>query len=116
MSLRLSEVEEHRQVMEDRLRQAQKMEAVGRLAGGVAHDYNNMTSVIMGYADLALENLDQSDPLYADLLEIHEAARRSMELTRQLLAFARCQPISPRVLDINQAVKSMQKMLQRLIG
>lgn len=116
MSLRLSEAEEHRQVMEDRLRQAQKMEAVGRLAGGVAHDYNNMTSVIMGYTDLALEKLDQSDPLYADLLEIHEAARRSMELTRQLLAFARCQPISPRVLDINQAVKSMQKMLQRLIG
>ncbi|OGR24102.1 MAG: hypothetical protein A2277_16605 [Desulfobacterales bacterium RIFOXYA12_FULL_46_15] len=116
MSLRLSEAKAHQQVMENQLRQAQKMEAVGRLAGGVAHDYNNMTNVIMGYADLALEKLNQSDPLYTDLLEIHEAGRRSMELTRQLLAFARCQAIAPRVLDINQAVKSMQKMLQRLIG
>ncbi|EKD35974.1 MAG: hypothetical protein ACD_75C01699G0004 [uncultured bacterium] len=116
MSLRLSQAEQHREEMENQLRQAQKMEAVGRLAGGVAHDYNNMTNVIMGYADLALDKLEQSNPLYVDLLEIREAARRSMELTRQLLAFARCQSIAPEVLDINQAVKSMQKMLQRLIG
>ncbi len=65
---------------------------------------------------LALEKLSHSDPLYVDLQEIHEAARRSMELTRQLLAFARCQPIAPKVLDINQAVSSMLKMLQHLIG
>jgi signal transduction histidine kinase/ActR/RegA family two-component response regulator len=116
MSLRLSEAEQHRQEMETQLRQAQKMEAVGRLAGGVAHDYNNMTSVIMGYADLALERIDAGDPLHDDLLEIREAARRSMELTRQLLAFARCQSIAPVALDINQAVKSMLTMLQRLIG
>ena len=116
MSLRLSQVEQNRREMETQLRQAQKMEAVGRLAGGVAHDYNNMTNVIMGYADMALEKLTVSDPLYADLIEIREAARRSMELTRQLLAFARCQAIAPRVMDINQAVKSILKMLRHLIG
>ena len=116
MSLRLSQAEQKRQEMENQLRQAQKMEAVGRLAGGVAHDYNNMTNVIMGYAELALEKLSESDPLYMDLQQIQYAARRSMELTRQLLAFARCQPIAPKVLDINQAVESMFKMLQHLIG
>jgi signal transduction histidine kinase len=116
MSLRLSQAEQHRQEMENQLRQAQKMEAVGRLAGGVAHDYNNMTNVIMGYAEIALERLTESDPLYEDLQQIQQAARRSMELTRQLLAFARQQPIAPMVLDINQAVASIFKMLQRLIG
>ncbi len=116
MGLRLDEAEQHRQEMENQLRQAQKMEAVGRLAGGVAHDYNNMTNVIMGYTELALEKLNRNDPLYADLQEINEAAKRSMELTRQLLAFARCQAIAPKVLDINEAVTGMCKMLQRLIG
>jgi signal transduction histidine kinase len=116
MSMRLSQSEQHREEVENQLRQAQKMEAVGRLAGGVAHDYNNMTSVIMGYADLALEEMAPGDPLYSDLEEIREAARRSMELTRQLLAFARCQSIAPVMLDINQAVKNMLTMLQRLIG
>jgi signal transduction histidine kinase len=116
MSMRLSQSEQHRKEVEKQLRQAQKMEAVGRLAGGVAHDYNNMTSVIMGYADLALEEIDPGDSLYGDLEEIRDAARRSMELTRQLLAFARCQSIAPVMLDINQAVKSMLTMLQRLIG
>jgi signal transduction histidine kinase/CheY-like chemotaxis protein len=116
MGLRLSQAEQNRIEMENQLRQAQKMEAVGRLAGGVAHDYNNMINVIMGYADLALEKLTISDPLYDDLLEIREAAKRSMELTRQLMAFARCQPIAPRVLDINQAVNGMLKMLRHLIG
>lgn len=116
MSVRLSQSEQHREEVENKLRQAQKMEAVGRLAGGVAHDYNNMTSVILGYADLALEGLDPADSLYDDLQEIREAARRSMELTRQLLAFARCQSIAPVMLYINQAVNSMLTMLQRLIG
>ncbi len=116
MSLRLSQIEQQREEMEGRLRQAQKMEAVGRLAGGVAHDYNNMTNVIMGYVELILARLDENDPLYADLQEINEAARRSMELTRQLLAFARCQAIAPKILDINETVQSMLKMLQRLIG
>jgi signal transduction histidine kinase len=116
MVLRLSQAEQHREEMEVQLRQAQKMEAVGRLAGGVAHDYNNMTNVIMGYTELALERINVNDPLYDDLQEINKAARRSMELTRQLLAFARCQAIAPQILDINQAVASMLKMLQRLIG
>jgi signal transduction histidine kinase/CheY-like chemotaxis protein len=116
MSARLSLAEQHRQEMEQQLRQAQKMEAVGRLAGGVAHDYNNMTSVIMGYTEMALERTAKDDPLYADLEEIMGAAKRSKELTRQLLAFARRQSIAPKVLDINDTVQSMLKMLHPLIG
>ncbi len=116
MSLRLNQAEQHRAEMENQLRQAQKMDAVGRLAGGVAHDYNNMTNVIMGYIELILERIQKNDPIYADLQQINEAARRSMELTRQLLAFARCQAIAPKILDINQIIVSMLKMLQRLIG
>ncbi|MBR9979874.1 MAG: PAS domain S-box protein, partial [Desulfatitalea sp.] len=96
--------------------QAQKMESVGRLAGGVAHDYNNMLSVIIGYTELALDKVDPSDPLHADLNEIYKAAMRSTEITRQLLAFARKQAISPKVLDVNETVAGMLKMLQRLIG
>ncbi len=116
MSQRLDQAEQERERVEAQLRQAQKMEAVGRLAGGVAHDYNNMTNVIMGYAELALEVVDARSPLHGDLLQIQEAARRSMEITRQLLAFARCQAIAPRVLDLNQTVEGMLKMLRRLIG
>jgi len=116
MSVRLSKAEQHRLEIEDHLRQAQKMEAVGRLAGGVAHDYNNMTNVIMGYAELALEKINENDPLYADILEISEAGRRAMELTRQLLAFARRQTVTPKVVDLNYAVISMKKMLEHLIG
>ena len=96
--------------------QAQKMEAVGMLAGGVAHDYNNMLSVIIGYAELALFKVDEAQPLYSDLQEIIKAAKRSADITRQLLTFARKQTIIPVVLDINQAVESMLKMLRRLIG
>ena len=96
--------------------QAQKMEAVGLLAGGVAHDYNNMLSVILGYAELALGSIDESQPLHADLMEIINAAKRSADITRQLLTFARKQTIIPVVLDLNQTVGSMLKMLRRLIG
>lgn len=96
--------------------QAQKMESVGRLAGGVAHDYNNMLSVIMGYTELALDRIDPSDPLHGDLNEILKAARRSTEITRQLLAFARKQTIIPKVIDVNKTVKGMLKMVRRLIG
>ena len=96
--------------------QAQKMEAVGLLAGGVAHDYNNMLSVILGYAELALCQLDEAQPLYDDLTEIIKAAKRSSDITRQLLTFARKQTIIPIVLDLNKAVGSMLKMLGRLIG
>lgn len=96
--------------------QAQKMEAVGLLAGGVAHDYNNMLSVILGYAELALRKVEPNQSLHADLEEIIKAANRSTEITRQLLAFARKQTIIPVVLDLNRAVESMLKMLKRLIG
>ncbi len=96
--------------------QAQKMEAVGLLAGGVAHDYNNMLGVIIGYAELALQKLDPVQPLHADLEQIHKAAQRSAGITRQLLAFARKQTIVPVLLDLNLNVASMLRMLKRLIG
>ena len=102
--------------LEAQFQQAQKMESVGRLAGGVAHDFNNMLSVILGYAELALEQVDPAEPLHADLEEIRTAAKRSADLTRQLLAFARKQTIAPRVLDLNETVEGMLKMLRRLIG
>ena len=81
---------------QEALSQSQKLESVGRLAGGVAHDFNNMLSIILGYTDLALEKLDPSDPLYGDMEEINQAGVRSAELTRQLLAFARQQTVAPR--------------------
>ncbi|MBP7867803.1 MAG: PAS domain S-box protein [Acidobacteria bacterium] len=107
--------EEHAR-LEAQLRHAQKMEAVGRLAGGVAHDFNNMLAVIVGNAELALARLEPSDPLAAELREIKTAGDRSAELTRQLLAFARRQAITPRRLDLNTTIESMLKMLRRLIG
>ena len=98
------------------LQQAQKMESVGRLAGGVAHDFNNMLGVIMGHAELAMSGMPPAHPLHGDLTEIRKAAERSANLTRQLLAFARKQTVSPRVLDLNEVVGGMLKMLRRLIG
>jgi PAS domain S-box-containing protein len=105
-----------RKRLEEQLRQAQKMESVGRLAGGVAHDFNNMLGVILGYTETALEEVPESLPLHDDLLEIRKAAQRSAELTRQLLAFARRQSIEPRVLDLNETVGGMLRLLRRLIG
>ncbi|MDQ8154793.1 MAG: PAS domain S-box protein [Gemmatimonadota bacterium] len=105
-----------RRMLEDQFRQSQKMESVGRLAGGVAHDFNNMLSVILGHAELAMAQMDEGHPLHADLLEIHTAAPRSAELTRRLLAFARKQAVVPAVLDVNEVVASSLRMLQRLIG
>ncbi|HQO58740.1 MAG TPA: transporter substrate-binding domain-containing protein [Candidatus Omnitrophota bacterium] len=102
--------------LEQQYRQAQKMESVGRLAGGVAHDYNNMLSLILGYTELALAKTDPADPIYANLTEVLNAARRSVDITRQLLAFARRQPMEPKILDLNQSMMAMLKMLQRLIG
>ena len=108
--------EEERGRLQAQLNQAQKMESVGRLAGGVAHDFNNMLSVILGYAELALGKVNPSDPLYRHLQEIFNAGKRSAEITRQLLAFARKQTIAPKVLDLNKTVEGMLKMLRRLIG
>jgi len=108
--------EESRARLEEQLTQSQKLEAVGRLAGGVAHDFNNMLSVILGHSELALQRMSPSEPLHHDLSQIQQAGRHSAELTRQLLAFARKQTVSPKVLDLNATVTGMLKMLQRLIG
>lgn len=105
-----------RRLIEGQLRQAQKLEAVGRLAGGVAHDFNNMLAVILGNAHAALRQLAPGDPGHEELLEILEAGQRSAELTRQLLAFARRQTIVPRLVDLNEAVEGTLKLLRRLIG
>ncbi|MDQ1270303.1 MAG: hypothetical protein QG618_1613 [Thermodesulfobacteriota bacterium] len=102
--------------MESQLLQARKMEAVGRLAGGVAHDFNNMLSVILGKTEMALEDIDPNQTLYADLEEIRTAAQRSADVTRQLLAFARKQAIAPKVVNLNSTIESILKMLRRLIG
>jgi PAS domain S-box-containing protein len=108
--------ESERATLEAQVRQAQKMESVGRLAGGVAHDFNNMLSVILGHAELALAQVDLTLPLHADLEEIYKAAMRSADLTRQLLAFARKQTVAPTVLDLNESVGAILTMLRRLIG
>ncbi len=102
--------------LQTQLIQTQKMKAIGQLAGGVAHDYNNMLGVIQGHAEMAMELLDPAQPLYTDLNEILKAARRSADITRQLLAFARKQTIAPQVLDLNEIIEGMLKMLRRLIG
>jgi PAS domain S-box-containing protein len=102
--------------LEAQLQQAQKMESVGRLAGGVAHDFNNMLAVILGNAELALMGLEPEQPFYDHLMEIRVAASRSADLTRQLLAFARKQTVAPTVLDLNETVGAMLTMLRRLIG
>jgi PAS domain S-box-containing protein len=110
------EAEEDRAKLEAQLRQAQKMESIGRLAGGVAHDFNNMLTIIFGHVQLALMDENLSTPLHTSLEEIRNAAERSADLTRQLLAFARKQIIAPLALDLNKSVGGMLKMLQRLIG
>jgi signal transduction histidine kinase/ActR/RegA family two-component response regulator len=102
--------------VEEQLRQSQKMEAIGRLAGGVAHDFNNMLNVILGYTELILARSGLNQGLAEEIREIDKAARRSADLTRQLLAFSRKQIISPRSLELNPAVEGMQATLSRLIG
>jgi len=102
--------------LEEQLRQTSKMEAVGQLAGGVAHDFNNLLTVINGYSDFVLESLDVDSPLYGDLQEVRQAGERAAVLTRQLLAFSRQQMLEMRVLDVNETLQDMAKMLQRIIG
>ncbi len=108
--------QEAREKLETQLRQAQKMESVGRLAGGVAHDFNNMLGVIVGHTEMALAQVDTTSPVFTHLQEIHQAAERSADLTRQLLAFARKQTVTPKVLDLNENVEGMLNMMRRLIG
>ena len=105
-----------RRKMEDQYHQAQKMESVGRLAGGVAHDFNNALGVIMGFTEMALDDTDPESQLHEDFNEILMAAKRAADITRQLLAFARKQTIAPKILDLNANIESMLKMLRRLIG
>jgi len=112
----LRKAEKEKEQLESQLLQAQKLESVGRLAGGVAHDFNNMLNVITGYAELALDKTSPDDSRTKDLQEILKAGQRSAEITRQLLAFARRQTVSPQVLDLNETVDSMLRMLRRLIG
>lgn len=108
--------EKEQEKLQAQLIQSQKMESVGRLAGGVAHDFNNMLMVILGHADMILDQMDQSHPFYPDLQEIHSAAERSADLTRNLLAFARKQTIAPKVIDVNETLDGVFNMLRRLIG
>ena len=102
--------------LEAQLRQAQKMEAVGRLAGGVAHDFNNLLTVITGRSQLLLLKLPPESPLRRDVELVEETAHRASALTRQLLAFSRKQMVQPRVIDLNEVVRGMETMLSRLIG
>jgi len=111
----IHDITEYRK-LEGQYRQAQKMEAVGRLAGGVAHDYNNFLSVIIGYSELALHKMGPEDPLCNDLKQILTAAKRSRDITRRLLAFARKEQITPEVLDLNAAVEGLLEILRQLVG
>lgn len=110
------QAEREKAELEFRLQLAQKLEAVGRLAGGVAHDFNNMLGVILGYTHFALESTELSETVRQDILEIHGAAERSAKLTRQLLAFARQQIAAPKVVRLNDTIRGMLNMLQRLLG
>ena len=108
--------EQEREKLRDQLVQVQKMEAIGRLAGGVAHDFNNMLGVILGQVEMAMQHLDPALPLHANLQQVQAAAQRSADLARQLLAFARRQTVTPRLLDLNETLEGMLSMLRRLIG
>jgi PAS domain S-box-containing protein len=101
---------------EEQLRHAQKMDAVGRLAGGVAHDFNNMLSVIVSYSEMLLSDLSANDPMKADLEEISRAAMRASDLTRQLLIFSRQEVIEPTILNPNEVLLGMDRLLQRVLG
>ncbi len=108
--------EEEKAGLQEQLAQAQKLESVGRLAGGVAHDFNNMLQAILGYTEMALEAVPPDQPLHADLVEVRKAAQRSTTLTRQLQTFARRQPVAPEALNLNEAVEAMLGMVRRLLG
>jgi two-component system cell cycle sensor histidine kinase/response regulator CckA len=114
----LQEVDDRakRQQLEHQFVQSQKMEVLGQLAGGVAHDFNNILAVIMGYSDMMMETLAADDPLRKDVEQVRQAAERATALTRQLLVFSRKEILQPVVLDLNEVVKSIDKMLRQLIG
>jgi two-component system cell cycle sensor histidine kinase/response regulator CckA len=109
-------IEQERARLQEQLQQSQKIESVGRLAGGVAHDFNNLLTVINGYASMLLGEVRQESAIHGALVEIEKAGSRAAELTRQLLAFSRKQLIEPKVLDLNRVVEDVTKMLRRLLG
>lgn len=104
-----------KRLLEEQLRQAQKMEALGRLAGGVAHDFNNILTTILGFSELLLASLPPASPMTEDLSEIHKAGERAAALTRQLLSFSRRQAIEPTLLDLNALATDLERMLRRLV-
>ncbi|HKB94556.1 MAG TPA: PAS domain-containing protein, partial [Gaiellaceae bacterium] len=110
------ELRAERSRLEAQYLQAQKMEAIGRMAGGIAHDFNNLLAVVLGSADLALEDLAAESPSRADIEEIRRAAESGAQLTRQLLAFSRQQVLQPRVIDLRDIVAGMENLLRRIIG
>ncbi len=116
MAGKLRQAETEKDRLQQQLIQSQKLESVGKLAGGVAHDFNNMLMVILGHTEMLLDEISSEDPKRASLETIHKAADKSSDLTRQLLAFARKQTISPVVLELNDTIVGMLKMVQRLIG
>jgi len=111
----LKENESQQQQLQDQLRRAQKMEAIGRLAGGVAHDFNNLLTVIKGHGNLMLDRLEPGNPLYGSARQIEKASDRAAALTRQLLAFSRMQMLQPKVLNLNSLVSEMFSILKRLV-
>ena len=108
--------EEALQKSQEQLAQAQKLESVGRLAGGIAHDFNNMLTAINGYSELILKSIREDDPIRRKVVEIKKAGERSVDLTKQLLAFSRRQILQPKLLDLNQVIADMSHLLKRLIG
>jgi PAS domain S-box-containing protein len=111
----ITDVTERRRLQEQ-LSQAQKMDSIGRLAGGVAHDFNNLLTIIIGYAEFAKSRLSKYEPVYGDVEEILAASQRASDLTRQLLAFARKQIVEPKIVNVNSLVLALNKMLRRVIG
>lgn len=107
---------EEEQLRAEQLRLSQRLESVGRMAGGIAHDFNNMLTAINGYSELTLRRLKEDDPIRRNIEEIKKAGERSADLTHQLLAFSRKQVLKPRILDLNEVISDISKMLQRLIG
>ncbi len=116
LALRRKQAEERLRQTEDQLLKAQRLEAVGRLASGISHDFNNLLGVIIGYADVMEEQIEAGSELIAPLESIQAAATRAADLTRQLLAFSRRQAVAPEVIDLNVVVREMDRMLQRIIG
>ena len=115
-ALKEAEEREEKRWLEEQLRQAQKMESIGKLASGIAHDFNNLLTAIIGYSELVLNQTRNDDPLRQHIEEIKKAGERAASLTRQLLAYSRKQVLQPRVLDLNAVIAELDKMLRRLIG